>query len=87
MMSRIQPGGHDAAAAARAGLPACEQQAEAADVAQRRADPAVGHGVAVRVDGDLRIELGSHRLPDQVRDELVQARAAGLARAPSRARR
>ena len=32
-------------------------------VAQRRADAAVRHRVAVGVDGDLGVELGAHRLP------------------------
>ena len=64
--------GHDDAVADPAALQV--QLAEPGQVAQGRADAAVGHRVAVRVDGDLRVELGAHRLPQFGGDELVQPR-------------
>src|SRR5262249_25779698 len=51
-----------------------EQLAEPGDIAERRADAAVGHGISVRVQGDLRIEFGAHRLPEFGGDELMQPR-------------
>src|SRR5215472_7624363 len=57
-----------------AGCPALlkEQLAEPGEVAERRADAAVGHGIAAGVHGDLRVELGTHRLPQLCGYELVQ---------------
>jgi len=49
--------------------------AEPRHVTQRRADPAVGHGIAAGVDGDLGVELGAHRLPDLPRDQVAEAGA------------
>src|ERR1022692_931659 len=40
-----------------------EQLAESAQVPKRRTDTAVGQRVAAAVDGDIRVELGAHRLP------------------------
>ncbi len=67
--------GHDDALADPAVLQV--ELAEPGQVAQGRADASVGHRVAVRVDGDLRVELGAHRLPQLPGDELVQPRASG----------
>jgi hypothetical protein len=67
----LDPGaGHDLPALGPA-LPQVEL-AEPGQVAQGSADAAVGHRVAVGVDGDLRVELRAHRLPQLAGDELVQ---------------
>lgn len=48
--------------------------AEPGEVAERRADAAVGHGIAVGVHGDLRVELGTQWLPQLRGYELMQPR-------------
>src|SRR5438105_4790274 len=54
-------GRHDRPAVRQAAVK--EQLPEPGDVSKRRADTAVGHGIAAGVHGDLRIELRTHRLP------------------------
>src|SRR5215469_10997288 len=50
-----------------------KNEPESADVAKRRAESAVCHGVAVRIGRDLRVVLRAHRLPYEPRYEVMQA--------------
>ena len=58
------------------------EQSDPSRVAQRRTDPAVRKGIAVAVDSDLRVVLGTHGLPEFPRHQLAEPGLARLLQNP-----